>query len=395
MNGPGRHACWSARATRWAVIASAAKQSRSAARRAFLGRASLDCFVAALLAMTAGRRTRLVALSLPSVLTGCERWPDALDPKAPEAHDIAWLIWTFTGLLGAIWLAVVIAMLIAIRGGRRVVPPAAGATPLDALALHPAGERSRTVIVGVLGGLTALTVLVLTGLSYATQRSLFAPRQEGLSILVTGKQWWWELQYEDADPSRIVETANEIHVPVNVPVTLKLEASDVIHSLWVPRLMGKEDLIPGRQNVKRVFVTQPGVYRGQCAEFCGQQHAHMGLLIIAEPMADFERWRDRQRAEAASPSNDEEQAGHDAFLKRSCVMCHQIRGTDAGGRSGPDLTHVGSRMTLAAGTLPLTRGSLAAWIVDPHGVKPGVDMPLTKLEPDELNAIAAYLESLK
>lgn len=325
-------------------------------------------------------------------LAGCERWPDALDPQAPEARDIGRLIGTFTGLLGVIWLAVVIATLIAIWRGRRATPDG---TPVRALSASMPSERRRTITVAVLVGLTAVTVLVLTGFSYATQRSLFAPREEGLSILVTGKQWWWELQYEDADPSRIVESANEIHVPVGVPVTLKLEASDVIHSLWVPSLMGKEDLIPGRQNLKRILATKPGIYRGQCAEFCGQQHAHMGLTIVAEPVADFERWRDGQRASAMVPANPEQQAGHDAFLKRSCLLCHAIRGTDAGGHSGPDLTHIASRLTLAAGTLPLTRGSLAAWIADPHGIKPGVDMPLTKLDPDELNGLAAYLESLK
>jgi cytochrome c oxidase subunit 2 len=320
-------------------------------------------------------------------LSGCK--PSALDSHAPEADVIADLIWTFTILLGVIWAAVVVASIVALVMRRR--RPA----ELDPLALEQAGERRRSVVVGVLVAATTVTVLVLTGLSYAAQRSLFQPREEGLSILMTGHQWWWEIQYEDASPSRIVTTANELHIPVGVPVTIKLESNDVIHSLWVPSLMGKIDLIPGRQNVKRVLASNAGVYRGQCAEFCGLQHAHMGILVIAESNADFERWRDRQIPSARAPDTPEQQAGHDAFLKRDCVMCHAIRGTDAGGRSGPDLTHLASRTTLAAGTLPLTRGSLAGWISDPHSAKPGVDMPTTPLDPDELNGIAAYLESLK
>jgi cytochrome c oxidase subunit II len=338
--------------------------------------------------MTTPRAPVLLAplLLLPG---GCERWPAALDPHSPEASSIASLIWGFVALLGAIWLAVVIASLIAIRRSRSDIAVSEPHTFDDR------AERRRTVLVTVLTVATALTVLVLTGFSYATQRVLFGPRQEGLTVLATGHQWWWELRYEDADPSKIVETANEIHVPVGVPVTLKLESTDVIHSLWVPSLMGKIDLIPGRQNYLRFKADTPGVYRGQCAEFCGLQHAHMGILVIAEPVDEFERWRDAQRRTAVAPSDPERQAGHDAFLKRPCVMCHSIRGTDAGGRTGPDLTHVGGRRTIGAGTLPVTRGSLAAWIVDPHGVKPGVDMPLIKLDPDELNDISAYLESLK
>ncbi|WP_460449983.1 cytochrome c oxidase subunit II [Alsobacter sp. SYSU BS001988] len=338
--------------------------------------------------MTAGRAPVLLAPLLLG-LAGCERWPAALDPHSPEASSIASLIWGFVALLGAIWLAVVIASLLAIRRSR------ADAASAEPHAYDAAAERRRTAWVSVLTAATAVIVLVLTGFSYATQRVLFGPREEDLTILATGHQWWWELRYEDADPSRIVETANEIHVPVDVPVTLKLESSDVIHSLWVPSLMGKIDLIPGRQNYLRFKAAAPGVYRGQCAEFCGVQHAHMGLLVVAEPVEDFERWRDAQRRTAVQPSDPERQAGHDAFLKRPCVMCHAIRGAGAGGRSGPDLTHVGGRRTIGAGTLPVTRGALAAWIVDPHGVKPGVDMPMVKLDPDELNAISAYLESLK
>jgi cytochrome c oxidase subunit 2 len=238
-------------------------------------------------------------------------------------------------------------------------------------------------------------VLALTALSYAGQRRLFAVEEEAVTIRVTGQQWWWQLTYEDPDASRTFTTANEIHVPVGKPVKVKLNAADVIHSFWVPSLMGKQDLIPGRENDIRFVAERPGVYRGQCAEFCGLQHAHMGFLVVAEPQADFDRWRDEQIKAAEPPGDSERRTGLEAFLSKPCVMCHTVRGTPAGGRTGPDLTHVGGRRTLAAATLPMSRGNLAAWIVDPHGIKPGVNMPLIKLDPDELNSIAAYLEGLR
>ncbi|GJE04405.1 Cytochrome c oxidase subunit 2 [Methylobacterium isbiliense] len=242
---------------------------------------------------------------------------------------------------------------------------------------------------------TGVVVLVLTGLSYAGQRRLLGEEAAPVTIRVIGHQWWWEVQYEDPQPSRGFTTANEIHVPVGVPVQVKLESTDVIHSFWVPSLMGKQDLIPGRPSAIRFTAERPGVYRGQCAEFCGMQHAKMGLLVIAEEQADFARWRDGQVAPRPEPASDEARAGEAAFVAAPCSMCHQVRGTAAAGRNGPELTHVGSRRTLAAGTLPTSRGNLAAWIVDPHGIKPGVNMPLVKLDSDQLNSISAYLAGLK
>ena len=237
--------------------------------------------------------------------------------------------------------------------------------------------------------------LVLTGLSYAGQRRLSASEAPGLTIRVLGHQWWWELEYEGADPSRSFTTANEIHVPVGVPVLLKLESTDVIHSFWVPSLMGKMDLIPGRSTTLRFTADRAGTYRGQCAEFCGLQHAKMGMLVIAQEPEAFGRWRDAQVHPRIEPASAAASAGEAAFTAAPCSMCHQIRGTGAAGRIGPDLTHLGSRSTLGAATLPMSRGNLAAWIVDPHGIKPGVNMPLVKLDPDQINTISAYLEGLK
>lgn len=169
----------------------------------------------------------------------------------------------------------------------------------------------------------------------------------------------------------------------------------MIHSFWVPSLNGKQDLIPGQQNLIEIIASRPGVYRGQCAEFCGLQHAHMGMLVVAETPEDFDAWRTRQRAAADPPTTDEGRDGLAVFTSRGCLMCHRVRGTIAGGAGGPDLTHVGARRMIAASELPLTRGTLAAWIANPQAIKPGSLMPQVRLGPDELNAVAAYLEGLK
>ncbi|MBV8564827.1 MAG: cytochrome c oxidase subunit II [Methylobacteriaceae bacterium] len=313
----------------------------------------------------------------------------ALDPHSPQGERLRDLIWIFTAVCGVVWLAVMIALAIAVWRRRASAAP-------EPSALERAAELRLTIIVGALVGMTAVTVLALTGLSYATQkRVLGRPLAAGMALLVTGHQWWWEVEYKDDEPARTFTTANEIHVPVGVPVTIRLRADDVIHSFWVPSLMGKEDLIPGRENSIRFTAARAGIYRGQCAEFCGAQHAHMALLVVAQEKPDFDAWRDGQIRSADDPNEPERQKGLAAFLAKPCVMCHAVRGTSAAARVGPDLTHVGSRMTLAAGTLPLSRGTLAAWLADPQGVKPGSQMPFVQLDPDELNAISAYLEGLK
>jgi len=333
-----------------------------------------------------GHLLALVVLVL--ALSGCNGTQSALDPAGPQAQDLARLFWIFSAVLGAIWLAVMAALGLSLR--------AHGPSNIDPLDTDPAAERRHSVVVTILAVATGATVLVLTALSYAAQKNLFAvEEEEAVTIRVTGHQWWWEVRYEEPDASRTFTTANEIHVPVGQPIKVKLNSSDVIHSFWVPNLMGKQDLITGRENDIRFVAERPGVYRGQCAEFCGFQHAHMGLLVVAEPQEEFDRWRDGQIKAADPPRDPEGRKGQEAFLTKPCVMCHAVRGTPAGGRIGPELTHVASRRTLAAGTLPMSRGNLAAWIVDPHGVKPGVNMPLIKLEPDELNSIAAFLEGLK
>jgi cytochrome c oxidase subunit II len=221
------------------------------------------------------------------------------------------------------------------------------------------------------------------------------PMDDPLTIEMTGHQWWWEIRYEDPDPSRTFTTANEVHIPVGRPVLVKLQSGDVIHSLWVPRLAGKRDLIPGRVSRMQLRADEPGVYRGQCAEFCGYQHAWMAFLVVAEPRDAYERWADAQRGSAIAPAAEQEKRGQQVFMQGTCVMCHAIQGTDANARLGPDLTHVASRQTLAAGALPNQPAHLARWIVEPQAVKPGVNMPPNRLPPADLDALVAYLSSLR
>lgn len=336
------------------------------------------------------RRLIWVVCGAASVLplAGCSGWQSALDPKGPAAGELAWLIWFFTALCTVIWLLVMIVLITTLIRRARPID--------DPLVLDAASERHKTRIVFAALGATAVILIGLTLLSFFANRTLAAIGSDAaLTIRVTGHQWWWEVRYENSQPHRILTTANEIHIPAGEPVRLILTSTDVIHSFWVPNLAGKLDLIPGHENVLDLKADNPGVYRGQCAEFCGAQHANMSTFVIAEPRPVFEAWLDEQLRPADPPASPEAKAGHDLFLKRPCVMCHKIGGTIAGGTVAPDLTHVASRQTLAAGTLAMSRGNLAAWIADPQGIKPGAHMPVVDLNGDELNAIVAYLEGLR
>lgn len=321
------------------------------------------------------------------LLGGCNDWQSVLDPKGPHAQHLAGLIWTFTAICSAIWLAVMVVLLIALlrRGPARP----------DPLALAPATERRNFVVVGGAAAATLLAVIGLTVTSYVSQRQLFAKENPGVVLKVTGHQWWWDIEYEGATPDQSIRTANEIYVPVGQPVTVKLAASDVIHSFWVPSLTGKQDLIPGQDNEIQFTAGREGVYRGQCAEFCGWQHAHMGLWVRALPAADFRMWQAAQRAPAAMPDSALSVKGGAIFQQKACALCHTIRGTEAGSRVGPDLTHFASRQSIASATLSMSRGNIAAWIVDPQGIKPGVNMPDVPLAPDEIDPLVSYLAGLR
>jgi cytochrome c oxidase subunit II len=328
---------------------------------------------------------RLSGLVLGSLLfAGCSPLPKALRPAGTGADWISELFWLFTAVCAAVWVAVTIALLFALFGRRKAAEK------------MPTQETWASRIVVAAVAVTVITLLGLTIASYFTDRSLANLGDErSLTIKVTARQWWWEVEYVHSEPSRTLTTANEIHVPTSVPIILKLASSDVIHSFWVPELAGKMDLVPGRENILRIRAERSGRYSGQCSEFCGLQHAHMRLLIIAKDSNEFAQWYEKQLQPARQPQSAEARLGREIFLQRPCVMCHTISGTPAASRAGPDLSHVASRQTLAAGTLPLTRGSLAAWIADPQTIKPGAKMPLTHLGADELNAVVAYLESLQ
>jgi cytochrome c oxidase subunit 2 len=260
----------------------------------------------------------------------------------------------------------------------------------------PSRERNMAMAVAIAAGATVATLLAVLFLSFGTGRRLTAtPPSDAIQIRVTGRQWWWDVEYRDSLPSRWATTANEIHVPVGRPVVLQLRASDVIHSFWVPNLGVKRDMIPGQETSIWFQADTAGVYRGQCAEFCGHQHAKMAFLVVAESPERFAAWLERQRDTARTPADSLARRGQEVFLASSCVMCHAIGGTPAGSRIGPNLTHLASRRTIAAGTLPNTRGHLAGWIIDPQQIKPGARMPPNAVEPRDLQALLAYLESLR
>jgi cytochrome c oxidase subunit 2 len=260
----------------------------------------------------------------------------------------------------------------------------------------PAGERRLALAVTAAGIVTTLVLVALLVASISTGDAIAgAIGHERLDVEITGHQFWWEVRYPvPSRPDLGFTTANELHVPVGVTVRLVLGAGDVIHSFWVPRLHGKLDLIPGRTTRLWLRADRAGTYAGQCAEFCGLQHAHMGLRVVAEPPAAFAAWRARQLAPAALPRTPVEQHGQRVFLSSPCVLCHSIRGTLAGGQQAPDLTHLASRATLAAGTLPNRADHLSGWVRDAQRVKPGSNMPPSALAGPDLQALLAYLRSL-
>ena len=305
-------------------------------------------------------------------------------PAGPAAQSIASLGIMLLSVCGVIYVVVMVATAWAVMRRRQVGDD------------QPAASRTTTRIIAVATVLTAVILAVFTISSVVAGRGLMSPSGPGaITVDVIGHQWWWEFQYRDVTPSDFVTSPNELHIPIGVPVHIKALSRDVIHSFWVPNLQGKRDLIPGQVTNTWLQADQPGIYRGQCAEFCGYQHAKMAFVVVAEPMDKFLAWIQHQRTPAADPQTAEAQRGHDAFMQSTCVMCHTIRGTDAGARLGPELTHVGSRMTIGAGTLPNTRGHLAGWVADPQSIKPGVRMPANPMEPAQLQAVLTYLRGLR
>jgi cytochrome c oxidase subunit II len=316
---------------------------------------------------------------------------DALQATGPQAAHILDLWRVFLFVCTAVFAAVLVALLLALRRSPRARERAA--PDLSTVNRAEPGPRRAVAWASIA---SALLLVGLVAASVFTDRALARlPLADAVNIEVTAHQWWWTARYVNGAPSDAFVTANEIHVPVGRPVVVKLRSADVIHSFWVPNLAGKKDLVPGRTALLQFRADQPGLYRGQCAEFCGFEHALMGLLLVADPPAQFDAWVQAQRAPAAEPPDARARRGKELFQTGACAMCHAIQGTPANGQQAPDLTHLASRRTLAAGTLPNTPAQLAAWISDPQTHKPGANMPATPLSGDDLEALVAYLGSLK
>jgi len=313
--------------------------------------------------------------------------PSALNPQGPGAAQISSLLGILTVIAISVVVLVTVLMFAALLRGRR----ATNDTPPDS-----DGDTGRRWLIwgGIILPLILLTIAF--GSTVHTLAAITAPQNTPLSMNVTGRQWWWEVNYRDQG----ITTADEIHIPVGVPVQVVLESGDVIHSFWVPELHGKMDLIPGRVNTIIIQADQAGVYRGECAEYCGLQHAHMGFMVVAQSQADFDQWVAGQQKTAASPQNDTARRGQQVFLSAGCANCHNIQGLDDSSVDaskidlGPDLTHLQSRLTIAGATLTNNQGNLAGWVVGAQHVKPGSLMPELNLAPQDLQALLAYLQTL-
>ena len=410
--------------------------------------------------------------------------PSYMRPAGPAAAVEATLGWWLTGVSVAVVVIVTALLLVAIfrrrpdaDGGRlsarralavddRAGPPSSGQAATGGPTAHGdtarhGGDRGLSWIYWGTGVSTIVLVVAFVGIAATLRAASRAPSAPALTIDVTGRQWWWEAQYHDSLPEHVFTTANELHIPVGRPVRVRLRAGDVIHSFWVPELAGKTDLIPGQVNEMWLEASRAGRFRGQCAEYCGMEHAKMALYVVADAPAEFERWAAGQRESAPSlvpaatrsaatggasqpvgetmpatrpqPVNAADAAGQvagfgppvatpsptvapavmdvrsarsdpasdslaragQAVFVANCGACHAVRGSDALGRVGPDLTHVASRATIAGGILPNTTGNLAGWVANAQGVKPGARMPTLPLPPDDLLAVVHYLQTLR
>lgn len=302
----------------------------------------------------------------------------------PAADPVTTLGWGLAGVSAVVLAGVCIALLLGMARRRKQVTTneLAVASDRGGLAWIYVGVAFTAV---VLAACTVWTVLTLRAIAMPT-------RAADLTVEVTAAQWWWRARYREAGQPSPFTVANELHVPMGKPVRIELSSEDVIHSFWIPQLAGKMDAIPGQTNVLWLQADKPGVYRGQCGEFCGAQHARMAMVVVADTPQDYAAWRTGQ-LRPAPVADGPVHPGADVF-ESHCGACHTVRGTPAGGLLGPDLTHLMSRRTIAAGILPNTPGNLAAWISDPQALKPGSRMPAPRLSPTELQAVLGYLRTL-
>jgi len=322
------------------------------------------------------------------LIAGCSGTPvNMLDARGPAAASIAELWWVMF-ILGAAVFLLVVGIVLAIVLKRR------SQADTDTGLQRPDGRDTRWIMIG--GIVMPLIVLaVVFGFTMRSMAGLSSDEGE-LTIEVIGRRWWWEVNYRDLG----ITTANQIHIPVGVPVDIVLQSGDVIHSFWVPQLHGKMDAIPGRVNRLQIQADEAGEYRGECGEFCGIQHTHMGFVVVAQSAEAFDSWVASEQQPAAQPDDLLAVRGQEVFASAGCVYCHTIRGVDFSSIDasavdlGPDLTHFASRLTLGAGILPNNRGNLSGWIANPQHIKPGVLMPASALSGDDLQALLAYLETL-
>ncbi|HEX3985117.1 MAG TPA: cytochrome c oxidase subunit II [Acidobacteriaceae bacterium] len=336
-------------------------------------------------------RRILILSPLILLLAGCQAAQSTFNTHGPAADRIAPLSWlmTIVFLIATMVMWGLIAWAVVSRKGTL-----GEHAPVDA-----GGGQGWIAIGGLLIPLIVLCVFFVLGLRLLASFPISAPLNERVlkpDILIIGHQWWWEVQYLDGPVSEHFTTANEIHIPANRPVTLELVSHDVIHAFWVPALHGKVDLIPGHPNFMQIEASQPGNYKGQCGEYCGAEHALMRLLVVAQTPDDYHAWVEQQLKPGVEPQTPDAIAGEQIFVNGACSMCHTVRGTIAGGRVAPDLTHIGSRQYIAANVYPNNTGNLEAWITHAQSMKPDAQMPdLTQFTGTQLQQLTAYLQQLK
>jgi cytochrome c oxidase subunit 2 len=324
---------------------------------------------------------------LPLALAACSGAQSPLNPAGDQAASTYGLFGLMMWVCGVMYVAVMLFLGWSIWRARHRLADAPAIEPAD----RGLGRALWVWAVVIVAGLA-----VLAAGSFLVERALSAARdREALQVRVTGHQWWWRIQYRDPASGMWIETANELHLPAGRTARIELGSADVIHSFWVPNVAGKMDVIPGRANVIDVSPHRIGWFRGQCAEFCGAQHAHMAFDVKVDSPAEFSAWLASQARAATMPADPVISRGMAVVTGGPCAACHVVRGTAANGKAGPDLTHIGARRSIAAGTLPMSRGALQGWIAQPQALKPGTMMPAVSLTPADADAVSRYLVSLQ
>ncbi|UWZ86676.1 cytochrome c oxidase subunit II [Occallatibacter riparius] len=331
-------------------------------------------------------------------LAGCHTVQSTFDPHGPAAERISHLSLFMTVLFLVITAIMWLLFAIAFYKRRGDLTEHA---PIDTgggeMWIAVGGIAIPLIVLSVLfvWGLALLRAFPIHGMHGGPSHAMMAHSMKP-AILIVGHQWWWEIHYLSDDPSMEVTTANELHLPVGKPVNIRLETRDIMHSFWVPALHGKVDLIPGQPNYLRIEAAQPGEYQGQCAEYCGAEHARMRILAIAQTPNEYEAWLAGQRQPGNEPATEAAKAGQKIFLAGPCSMCHTVRGTQAGGNVAPDLTHIGSRQMIAANYYRNNDAYLEAWITHAQSLKPQTQMPnLTHFTGEQLADLTAYLRQLQ